>query len=177
MIIAVTGRICAGETSFCKVLEKRGFKRISLSDIIREKLREQGKPVVRKNMDELGDNIRKEKGKAWLAKVALETMKEGNWVIDSVYVPEEGELIRSRGGYIVGIVAPPKIRYERAKARGDKYKGLEDFVKLDDFDQRWGIDKMVEDADFIISNDGTLEDFENSVELVLETISSSHAQN
>lgn len=177
MIIAVTGRISAGETTFCEILEKNGFKRVSLSDIIREKLREQGKPVVRENLIELGDKIREERGKAGLAMIAWERMKEGDWVVDSIYVPEEFEFLKSKGAYIVGIVAPARVRYERTKNRGEKFSSLEEFIKFDDFDQRWGIDKMVQEADFIIENDGTLEDFEGSVEVVLEAISSSRAQN
>ena len=172
MIIAVTGRICAGETSVCKVLEKKGFKRLSLSDMLREELRKQGKKVVRENLDVIGDKLRSEKGKAFLAMLALKKAREGDWAFDSIYVPEEAELLRSKGAYIVGVVAPVVVRYERARKRGEKFPSLEAFVTRDDYDARWGIDKIVEGADFIISNDGTLEDLEGSIDLVLETISS-----
>jgi dephospho-CoA kinase len=173
MIIAVTGRMSAGETAFCKIVEKKGLKRLSLSDILREKLREQGKPVVRENLIELGDSLRKEMGEAAMAKLAWEKIGGGgDWVLDSIYAVKEAEFLRDKGAYLVGITAPAGLRFKRSLARGEKFPSLEEFIKFDDYDQRWGIDKMVGDADFVVSNDGTLEDLEKHAESILKTISS-----
>jgi len=172
MILAVTGRISAGETTLCEIFERKGFRRLSLSDMLRERLREQGKPVVRETLLELGDSLRKETGMAALAILAWEKVSKGDWIIDSIYTIEEAEFFRKKGAYVIGVTAPAKARFERTRARGEKFSSLEEFIKFDDYDQRWGIDKIVSEADFIISNDGTIEDLEGCADLVLETISS-----
>ncbi len=174
MIIAVTGRISAGETTLCELLERRGFKRLSLSDILRDMLREQGKPVVRENLRKLGDSLRKKMGKAAIAKLAWEKMKGGgDWVVDSVYTYEEGEFLRSKGAYLVGVVAPVELRYQRSLNRGDGYSSIQEFLEDDEKDRELGIDRMVAEADFVISNDGTIKQLEEKVEGMLKTISSS----
>jgi len=177
MIIAVTGRISAGETTLCELLERKGFQRLSLSDILRDMLREQGRPVVRENLRKLGDSLRKKMGKAAIAKLAWEKMKGGgNWVVDSVYTYEEGKFLRDRGAYLVGVVAPIELRYQRSLERGDRYSSIQEFLEDDEKDQELGIDKMVAEADFVVSNDGTIEQLEKKVEAMLKAISSSPSQ-
>ena len=177
MIVTVTGSIGAGETTFSDILEKRGFRKISLSDILREKLREMGKPVIRENLRELGDKLREEHGKEALAKLAWEKMKSGgDWVVDSVMALEEAEFLKGKGAHTAGITAPDMVRYERIKARGDEFSSFEEFIKVDNHDKTVGVDTILENADFLISNDGTVEDLEEVADLIIKTISSSPSQ-
>ncbi len=165
MIIGIAGTIGAGETAACEILEGLGFRRISLSDILREKLREMGKPVTRENLRWLGEKLRSEQGEDVLARMALEK-HGGNVVIDSVFAPEEARYIQSKGGVIVGIVAPLELRHGRVVAR-DGPVSLEEFRKKDEWDRRGRTDAVLDEADFIIVNDGTLEELEEALRKVV----------
>lgn len=178
MIIAVTGTIGAGETAFRDILVKKGFKQVSLSDILREKLKGMEKEVTRDNLRWLGDKLREEEGGAALAKLAWKKISAGgNWVVDSVMSVEEMNFLREKGAYAVGITAPEMARYERSVKRKetegqDSFKSFEDFLQTDAHDRTIGVDDIMENVDFVINNDGTLEDLEAIADMIVETISS-----
>ena len=171
MIVGISGTIGAGETTACEILEKKGFKKISLSDILREKLKEEGKEINRQNLRALGEKLRSEKGMDVLARMALENT-EGDIVIDSVFTKEEANYIQSKGGIIIGVVAPIELRYERVLKR-DGEISWEEFQKKDEWDRKGRTDVVLEEADFIIVNDGSMEEFEEALE---KAISSARAQ-
>lgn len=182
MIITVTGTIGAGETVLCDIFEEKGFKKVSLSDILREKLREMGKPVIRDNLRDLGDSLRKQNGPDALAKLAWEKIKSGgNWVVDAVMSKGELDFLKSKGSYSIGVTAPDKVRYERVIGRDEstqrKFPSFEEFINIDNHDRTIGVDEILENADIIINNDGTVESLKEIVDMIIETISSSHAQN
>ena len=174
MIIAVTGGIGAGESTFTELLEKRGFQKISHSDILRDILREQGKPVTRENLRALGDELRKKYGGDAVSRLVWKKIQgKGNWVIDSLYTTEEARFLRSKGSVIVGITADAKTRYERVKKRGDRFRSFKEFLEADKHDRESGIDQILQDADFIISNDGTLEELEQAIDSLISYLSQS----
>ena len=182
MIVTVTGTIGAGETVLCDIFQEKGFKKVSLSDILREKLREMGKPVIRDNLRELGDSLRKKNGPAALAELAWEKVKSGgNWVVDSVMSKGEMDFLKEKGAYSIGITAPDKVRYKRVigrdKGSQKKFPSFEEFISIDNHDRTIGVDEILENADIIINNDGTIENLKEIVDMVIETISSSRAQN
>ncbi|MBR9689810.1 MAG: dephospho-CoA kinase [Candidatus Altiarchaeota archaeon] len=177
MIIAVAGGIAAGETTVCEILEKNGFKKISLSDMLRDEVKKKGLPVIRENLRALGDELRKSKGASVLAQLAFEKTDKGNWVIDSLLAWEEAEFLKSKGAHILGVIAPDQLRYERAIKRGRIDKGFEEFMKMDEHDRSIGTDKMVGEAEFVVVNDGSLEELEAGLLLIIKTISSYPGQN
>ena len=175
MIIGVSGFIASGKTTVCELIAKHGFKFISLSDILREECRKKGIEPKRENLRKMGDKLRKKHGKGALARIALEKIKKegGNWVIGSVRLKEEAELIKKAGGILIFVYAPLEVRYRRAVERGRrKYESLEDFRKEDEQDRTLGIDEVMKIADFIIVNDSSLEELEKNVEELLRFISS-----
>lgn len=178
MIIAVTGGLAAGETSVCEAWKKLGFKTISLSDILRKELRDCQLEVTRPNLTFLGHYLRAKHGKDILAKMAYDVVKDGkDWAIDSILSYEEGVFLKNKGAIILGVTAPLKLRYDRSR---DKLKDgitFEEFTKKDEHDRSIGVNRLIEEADFVISNDGTLKDLNEAVKLIFETISSSRAQN
>jgi dephospho-CoA kinase len=172
VIIAVSGRMSAGETTVCEVLETKGFNRLSLSDILREKLRDRGKEITRANLQYLGDKLRNENGMDVLARLALEKTDGGDWALDSIYTVEEGKYLRGNGAYLLYVTAPVEIRYKRALGRGEKYSNMQEFIEVDKEDSSRGIHKMSGEADFVVSNDGTIEELSENLDKIVETISS-----
>jgi dephospho-CoA kinase len=121
MIIGVSGRNGAGKGEFIKCLEQEGFGCLSLSDAIREVLRERGQVESRALMIDTGRELRAEGGPGVLAERLLDLMEPArDYAVDSVRHPAEVEALRASGRdfRLVWVDADEAIRFERIKARG-----------------------------------------------------------
>ena len=119
MIIGLTGENCSGKSTIAEYLMKKGFYYYSLSDIIREEVKAEGKAVTRENLIRKGNELREKFGPGILgARMAQKVQKDKNYVIDSIRNPAEVEELRKLGRFFLFYVtAPPEIRFERIKAR------------------------------------------------------------
>ena len=186
MIIGVVGKIAAGKTTIAKFLEENGFCRISCSDPLIDllthdvdayswipELPQKAEPT-RDKLIEYGRYLKETYGEDILIRLALDKMRHcKNVVIDGVRSRGEIEAIKRRGGAIIYVEARPELRYERLvkrKAEKDRtIKSFEDFKKLDDEEERlYHTSKLKDLADFVIVNEGTLEDLRKEVKKILE---------
>jgi dephospho-CoA kinase len=180
MIIGLTGTMACGKGEVVKYLKKKGFEHYVYSDILKEIAEQRNIEPTRENLQKLGNDIKKEtKNLGILSKKMLKKIKTDKAVVDGVRNPDEiRELRRKREAYIIGIDASQKIRYERMKKRkreGDP-KRFSEFKKLDNLENRGKtkgqeINKCLKMADFMIINDGSLEELHKETEKILETIS------
>lgn len=176
MIVGVTGPIGSGKTTASELFKKHfNFNQTSLSDALRDKLKEDGIKITRDNLRNEGDKLRTEFGKGILSKRALKKVKtdDEDWVIESVRSPEEASEIQKRG-IMIGITAPDRTRYERTVKRGRDTEevnlSFEDFKKKDSRDREIGIDDALKLCDYILDNDGTREDLKMRLEELLTQI-------
>jgi len=137
IIIGLTGSFGSGCTKVIakKFLKQIGFKYLSLSDILKEKYREEkgGECSTRTEKQEFGNNLRKRFGNDFLVRETykyLEEEKGSNFVIDSIRNPEEVKYLKEKYPmfFLFGIYADAEIRWERVKKEyyGDKGKFEED---------------------------------------------------
>jgi len=171
MILGVTGYFCAGKDTLAQFLEKRGFVHISLSDIIRAEIRSRGQRVTLKRLTDVGNELRRRYGAGVLAVRALRRMNQyTRYVVTSIRHPAEIETLRLRRDFVLVFVdAPQRVRWERSLARarkGDELPTFEEFVAAekrqlasDDPDAQQ-LALCREEADLVLRNDGTLEDFQ-----------------
>ena len=178
-IIGLTGYEAAGEGVFKQVIvELTGYESASLSDVLREELRKQGKKVIRKNLLELGNELRKKHGRGILARMVADKITPPA-VIDSIKNPEEvNELRRIYGKkfVLVTITASPKIRFERIRERNRENdpKTWKEFIELGnlhsgekgDFSQV--VNKCEEITDYVIINDGSLEELRTKAKALID---------
>lgn len=172
LVIGLTGSFGSGCTESSKYLRTEEFERFCLSDIIRnEAERRNLKSPNRKNMQNIGDRLRKKNGNGHLM---VETLKKVNksstfFVIDSIRNEDEVYELRRvcPNSYLIAVDAGKDIRYERVK---DKYPSREAFEKDDERDSgedqpEYGqqVKKCVNLADVIIKNDTTSQDLENKL--------------
>ncbi|MDR2427358.1 MAG: AAA family ATPase [Endomicrobium sp.] len=69
MIIGLTGSYCSGKDTVADYIsQKHGYKHFSLSDVIREIMKEAGLEPTRENLITFGTNLREENGNGVLAK-------------------------------------------------------------------------------------------------------------
>ncbi len=174
MILGLTGKNASGKTEIAKYLASKGFAYHSLSDAIRDEATRRGLPHSRENLIQLGNELRERHGPAVLAQMTRKKLS-GRDVVDSIRNPSEvAELRKERGFFLIGVDAPAKLRFERAKKRGraENADTLEEFLELErrensGNEKEQQLDRCFEMADFVIYNSGTLEELRRKVDEVL----------
>jgi len=98
MIVGVAGRNGAGKGEVIKLLEAKGYVAHSLSDAIRDVLRERGLEESRERMIETGRALRAEGGPGVLGeRLAAKMDPAQDYAIDSVRHPAEVAALRASG--------------------------------------------------------------------------------
>ncbi len=181
IIIGLTGPIASGKNEVADYLRKKGFKYISLSEILREIAKKLGIKITRENLQNLGDELRRKFGRDFLARKAAERIKEGNWVINSIRNPGEVEFFRKvfKDFFLIAVDAPLEVRWERIRKRRKDTdpKSFEEFLRINRRDlgenqPEYGqkVKECMEIADFKILNNGSLKDLHKEVDEILERI-------
>jgi len=176
MIIGVTGFYGSGKDTVISYLQQQGFFQISLSDVIRDELKERNMPISRENEMRTGNELREKYGSAILAYRALKKMDwDKNWAVNSIRNPVEVEVLKEKKDFILIFVdAPIKERFKRVKERqrtGD-LRTFEDFKKAEEKElhgtgssqQLLAVKAM---AEIVIRNDTTLEALQKKVDKFL----------
>jgi dCMP deaminase len=177
MRVGVAGLNAAGKGEVVRLLERRSFYRASLSDVIRADLAREGKEPTRENMIQRGRALRERFGPAVLAERAQRALpSDRNHVIDSIRHPAEVEALRAGGDFLLlWVEAPPRVRFERSRARGRAGDG-EDFARFEELEARelasgeaaaQQLLAVRELADLVIPNDGSLEELGAKLEEAL----------
>jgi dephospho-CoA kinase len=182
MIIGVTGPICAGTNAVGEILRRRGFERLSLSDELREYMREHGIEINRENMRDTADGLRKEHGAGAMAIITIKKVKSGkDFVIEGIMNPVEIDELRKLGNfYLINVTAPVELRFKRMLKRArdpDEPKTLEGFIEWEKRDLGIGQPahglhraECFEKADFVVVNDGSWDELKRDVFSIVESI-------
>jgi len=188
MIIGIVGKIAAGKTTIAKFFEEKGFCRISCSEPLIDllshnvsgyswvpELPEKAEPT-REKLIEFGKYLKDKYGGDILIRLAVDKNRNcKNIVIDGVRSREEIEAIKGLGGKVIYVEAKPEIRFERLmKRKASKDRGIktfEDFKAMDDAEERlYHTSKLKDLADYVIVNEGTLEELREKVERIIEEV-------
>jgi deoxycytidylate deaminase/dephospho-CoA kinase len=176
-VIGLTGSFGSGCTTFIAdgILVKRGYKKISLSDILKEQYVGQKGDIPttgrRRALQDFGDEMRKTKDEDYFAQEAIgrisKERKAGGaerWVVDSFKNPAEIHAFREMFTrfYLFGVCADEQTRWKRVETTFDgdyrAFKQVDTNDRGEDNDsygQRVG-DCFLE-ADIVISNDKRIE--------------------
>ena len=182
MIIGLTSFTGAGKTTVADYLVSKGFEYYSLSDILRQELKSKGKEVTRENLQEIGNEMRREHGNSVLADKTLQRIGQASdqgkdFVVDSIRNPAEiGALRKNKDFALVFIDAPVRVRFERTKARKrEKDPTTFEAFKKSEEKELHGKDssnqqllRCGEMADFVIHNDSTLETLYKKIDELTE---------
>jgi dephospho-CoA kinase len=173
-IIGLTGTNGSGKGEAAKFFMSHGYAYVSLSDLIREELRQKNQETSRDNLIRMGNHLRKTFGADILARRIMEQVR-GKTIIDSIRNSNEVEYLQSQEGFILlAIDAPPDVRYTRVMSRGrdESVQTLEEF-KAKEKEEMSGSDlgqqlqRCMQMADHLIVNDGSLEEFHHELEAFL----------
>ena len=176
MIIGLTGSLAAGKEVVSDFFKEKGFIYFSLSNEVRQVAKERGIELTRKNLQDIGNELRETKGIGVLAKRVLnkiKTNKSSNFIIDGIRNPAEIDILKELNNFfLIAVDAPKEIRFERfvKRDRESDPKTWDGFLKVDARDKGegesetgQGVGRCMERADFTLSNNGTLEEIQNKI--------------
>ena len=176
MIIGLTGSLAAGKEVVSEFFIKKDFVYFSLSQEVRNVAKERGIELTRKNLQDLGNELRETEGIGVLAKRVLNKIKADknfNFIIDGIRNPAEINVLKKLDNFLlIAVDAPKEIRFNRfvKRNRESDPKTWDGFLKVDARDKGegesktgQGVGKCMEKADFTLENNGTLEEIQNKV--------------
>jgi dephospho-CoA kinase len=121
-VLGLTGYTCAGKSEFARLLESKGFARLTISDFTREVARARGLPVRRHATWELFKQLVREEP-TWRvprALRAIRALRSPTVVVDGIRVREEAAALKRRLGpafLLVEVRVPEEVRRRRARLR------------------------------------------------------------
>jgi dephospho-CoA kinase len=192
--IGLTGLMASGKGEVAKILTEMGFSYLSLSDIVREEAKklsrnEDGEPISRQRMQDIGNRLRAREGAGVLARMVVEKITAappGRWVIDGIRNPAEvEELRRLRLFFLIGIRASKPVLIARMRRRGRGTDIAEEEELARRLDREWGdsepengqqVGRCLGMAEYYLENNGTLKDLKKDVFGILSTIEAIHEQ-
>ena len=177
-IIVVVGMCGVGKTVACDYLESLGLDRIYFGAITFEKLQEEGLDVNPDNERMMRERLRKEGGMGVFATLNLpkleKLVKKNNVVVESLYSWDELKIVQEKFKkqvITVSIVADKELRYSRLAKRDVRPFSRDDAIKRD-IAEIENIAKAgpIAYADYFIDNNGTIEEFHQRIDDLLEKV-------
>ncbi len=167
-VIGIVGLHGSGKTEVAKTLAKFGVPTVRMGDVVWEEVKLMGQKINESTVAAVANELRKREGLGAIAKRCvplIESQGKGKRavVVDGIRgMAEVDEFLRSFGDsfHLLAIWANERIRYSRVASRGraDDVMSLESFREKDRRELGWGMGEALALADFIIVNEGTLEE-------------------
>ena len=181
MLIGITGTLGAGKGTVVEILKEKGFEHVAVSDtVLAGEAKKRGWEPNRQARHDVANEFRSQ-GPTKLMEVCFEYAKplleQGNDVVlEPQHTSEEAQFIKDKGGVMIAVNADIEIRYERIQKRG----GAKDNVTFEEFKAHEEMEMhptettnnnlagAIESADYVIVNNGDLEDLKEAVNTFLE---------
>jgi len=162
-----------GKDSFAERLKNQfAFNQLNMSDVLKEELIKQGKEPSKMNMSILGDEWRSLHGYDIVLRKTLEKGKDTKrLVITGIRSVEEVEYLKkNQPNFILITVQTSQFnRFARRKESDPQIQ--EEFMERDRRDiENKGLGKVIEMADKIIDNDGTIAEFEQKIDGIIKPL-------
>ncbi|HEX7628668.1 MAG TPA: dephospho-CoA kinase [Candidatus Methanoperedens sp.] len=177
-LIAFVGMPASGKSEAAAIARKLGIPVVNMGDVVREETARRGLSATDENIGGTGTSLRREEGMDVIAKRCvpkIRLIKTPVVVVDGTRNINEIEYFKKQFGNefrLIAIHTPFEIRFERVRkrARSDDMNSMEELKRRDEREKGWGLDKAIEKADITIDNTGTIEKFQDQIELLLGQI-------
>ncbi|AEH61842.1 conserved hypothetical protein [Methanosalsum zhilinae DSM 4017] len=174
-IIAFVGMPASGKSEASMVARDFGINVINMGDVIREEVEKRGLEPTDKNVGQVANDLREREGMHAVAQRCVPKIKKVGSdivVVDGVRGIAEVEYFKKEFGddfKLISISAPPEFRFERIRMRGrsDDMSDFNDLIRRDTRELSWGMGQAMEDADVVVDNTSTLEEFKDNIERIL----------
>ena len=173
--IAFTGLARSGkDTAADYLVEKHGFKKLVLSEVLAEELKAGGKEDTKMNRSLLGEELRKQHGNDVLAKKVFEKAKESKWkrvVFSGIYSVAEVDFLRKHCEtfLLVAVKADSKKRFGRRT--GLDAQSENGFFARDKHNTaKFDLGEVIAAADHTIENNSTINALHKAIDELFQKI-------
>jgi dephospho-CoA kinase len=172
MIVCITGMPGSGKSVVADMFKGKGYAVYEIGDVVRKEMKKKGIRTTPEEMKKFSVYFMK-KHRNNLVKFLLRdpaVMKNRRIAIVGFRSMEALNYVKKRSDTVtIAVVAPTTTRVSRAKVRHSQNPGkVWDDVRKDRDDKeiKFGILRVIESADYVISNTGTIADLKKSVAAV-----------
>jgi dephospho-CoA kinase len=181
VIVIVVGMPGSGKDVLLQSAITLGFGHVSMGDVVRAFAARIGLDASDRSIGGFASSERQKHGDAIWAERTLESMPEGNVIIDGSRSLDEINFFRNRLGAglkVIAVHAPQETRFLRLqqRRRDDDPESLEDFIRRDNREMGWGIGRAIESADIAIDNDEGLDQFKSLCQITLKRLLKLHGK-
>ena len=182
LIIGITGTLGAGKGTIVDYLiHQKKFKHFSVRAFLIDEIKSRGLIVNRDSMTMVANELRAQNTPSYIVDClfAKAMLSGDNCVIESIRTPGEIDSLRLKGHFILFAVdAEAALRYERVVLRNSET----DKISFDIFIQneqremnsddpnKQNLHACIEQADYVFSNNGSLNELTLQVEFALKEI-------
>jgi len=176
LIIAVTGMPGSGKSTVSKALSQElSASLFVMGDLVRDEVVRRGLPLTAENIEQVATELRSRHGRGAVGVLLLERLKgiKADYiVVDGLRSPEEVKVLRSLAPTcVIAVHAAPLIRLRRYLSRSrEGEKSLDTFWLRERKNLEYGIGDVIATADFVIVNEGSIEELMTSVKRIVEVI-------
>jgi dephospho-CoA kinase len=178
-VVAFTGMPGAGKSEAVRVARDMGAQVLRMGDAVWTEVKERGLPLEASVVGRVASEMRESHGADVWARRTIEAVDRSAdiVVIDGLRTRAELATFREALGgdfVLVLIDCPDEVRLERvtARARDDDTLSREAFFERDERELGWGLGAVLEAADVVIDNTGSVEELHGRVRTILEGHSS-----
>ncbi len=174
-VYILTGMPGSGKEEFVETAREKGFKVVSMGDVVREEASKRGINPDDKGIGGFAHSERQTHGYGIWAERTLAHIGDQHTLISGCRGWSEVEIFKRSLGdkaIVIALHSSPKTRFERLMKRGrsDAPKTLEEFRTRDERELSWGLGSLIALADVMIVNEGLLDDLKKKVEETLEEL-------
>lgn len=190
LYIGLTGTMASGKGETVNIFKTLDFATISLSDIVREEASKKGHHKInRQDMQDIGNELRKREGTAFLARRVREKIQSSEkkkWIIDGIRNPAEVRELKKLGSfYLIGIQSDREIILKRIQWRKRETDRISQVELENLIDREWGkgegnngqrVGACIKMSDYIIENNRGLADLKKKCLDILKEIGNKHGR-
>ena len=181
-IIGITGTLGAGKGTIVDyILQNKDFAYFSVRSYLIDQLKSRNLEVNRDTMTQLANELRATHHPAFVVEELYNIAKQNgkNCIIESIRTPGEIQMLKKNDDfYLFAVDADPKIRYERIVIRNSETDKIDfdTFIQNEkremntDDPNKQNLSKCLEMADFVFTNNGSLDALQKDVDKVLQKI-------